>query len=614
MDLTPQVDKPNVGDTVTISEYLVTRIDQLGGGGRQPIYGVPGDFNLQFLDFIENHPRLDWVGNCNELNAAYAADAYARTSKSLATLVTTSGVGELSAINGVAGSMAERLPILHIVGVASTAIMNSSKVLHHTLAATRSSYSAFANIAREITSAQAFLQSPEGAGQEIDRLILHAITNCKPVYLSLPTDLVSVKIPSAPLKKPLPNAHEIRGRIEADSTVFANENEKQKAYEAVADEITRLFRDAKNPIVVIDACALRYGVEKESQALIEAGNMVFFDTPMGKGAIDHSHPNFGGTYVGAVSNPIEVKELAEASDLVINLGALSSDFNTGGWSGTLGDKKVIELHSDFTVIGYARYPGVPMRVVLPKITEEFKKFAKPDPTKAEKFINAKKARHECSFGVLNKYKGNLDTPITHDWFWPRFANGFFQTKDVILTETGTSSFGILDVNLPDKVTSISQVLWGSIGYSLPAALGASIAARDQGRRTILFIGDGSLQLTLQELATMLRLDLKPIIVVLSNDGYEIERKIHGETAKYNDISHIDHQLLLQALSPPEGSKQKRVEHQSLQVKTKAELDRVLNDKDFASASKLTLLEVVMPRNDSPHGLLLQAEMSAKINA
>lgn len=145
-------------------------------------------------------------------------------------------------------------------------------------------------------------------------------------------------------------------------------------------------------------------------------------------------------------------------------------------------------------------------------------------------------------------------------------------------------------------------------------MGASIAARDQGRRTILFIGDGSLQLTLQELATMLRLDLKPIIVVLSNDGYEIERKIHGETAKYNDISHIDHQLLLQALSPPEGSKQKRVEHQSLQVKNKAELDRVLNDKDFASASKLTLLEVVMPRNDSPHGLLLQAEMSAKINA
>lgn len=158
------------------------------------------------------------------------------------------------------------------------------------------------------------------------------------------------------------------------------------------------------------------------------------------------------------------------------------------------------------------------------------------------------------------------------------------------------------------------MLWGSIGYSLPATLGAAIAARDQGRRTVLFIGDGSLQLTLQEIATIIRLGLKPILVVLSNDGYEIERKIHGETAAYNEIAHIDHQLLLKTFSPPADSKQKQAVHQSIQVKTKAELDKVLNDKDFASASKLTLLEVVMPRGDCPHALTMQAEMSAKINA
>lgn len=331
VDVTPQVDKPSTlqGNTVTIAEYLVTRIDQLGGGEKQPIFGVPGDFNLALLDYFEEHPRLNWIGNTNELNAAYAADAYARTSMNMSTLITTQGVGELSAINGVAGSMAERLPILHIVGVASTAVMKSSKVLHHTLASSSSSYSAFASTAREITSAQALLQSSEGAGHEIDRLIIHAISNCKPVYLTLPTDLVKAKIPAAPLKKPLPNAHEIRGLVEADSSVFADENEKQKAYNAVVEEIVKLFQESKDPIVVVDACAIRYGVEEQAQALIEKGNITFFDTPMGKGAIDESHSHYGGTYVGALSNPIEVKELAEASDLVINVGALSSDFNTG---------------------------------------------------------------------------------------------------------------------------------------------------------------------------------------------------------------------------------------------------------------------------------------------
>ncbi|TIA81652.1 hypothetical protein E3P98_01887 [Wallemia ichthyophaga] len=610
VDITPQVDRPS--NTCTIAEYLVTRIDQLGGGGQQPIFGVPGDFNLGLLDYFEEHPRLNWIGNTNELNAAYASDAYARTCKNMATLITTQGVGELSAINGVAGSMAERLPIFHIVGVAATSVMKSSKVLHHTLASTDSSYSAFANTAREITSAQALLSSSEGAGGEIDRLIVHAISNCKPVYLTLPSDLVKSQIPAAPLKTPLPSAHEIRGLVEAHSSVFADESEKQKAYDAVVEEIVKLFKESKNPAVVVDACALRYGVEAQAQALVEKGNMIFFDTPMGKGAIDESHSHFGGTYIGALSNPVETKELAEASDLVINVGALSSDFNTGSWSGNLKEKKSIELHSDQTVIGYARYPGVPMRVVIPKLAEALRKIAKPDPTKSEKFIAAKKAREVKNVKILEESKGNLNSPITHDWFWPRFGD-FFNTGDVILTETGTSSFGILDVTLPDKATAISQVLWGSIGYSLPGTLGAAIAARDQGRRTVLFIGDGSLQLTIQELATIIRLGLKPILVVLSNDGYEIERKIHGETAAYNEIAHIDHQMLLKTFSPPAGSKQKQAEHKSIQVKTRAELDEVLNDKNFANTSKLTLLEVVMPRGDCPLALTKQAEMSAKIN-
>ena len=97
---------------------------------------------------------------------------------------------------------------------------------------------------------------------------------------------------------------------------------------------------------------------------------------------------------------------------------------------------------------------------------------------------------------------------------------------------------------------MAQILWGAIGWSVGACLGAALAAKETGeeRRTVLFVGDGSLQLTLQEIGTMLRRGVQPYLFVLNNDGYEIERQIHGEKAEYNDIQMYDHQQLLPFLA------------------------------------------------------------------
>ena len=91
----------------TVADYLLDRLAQIG---IRHVFGVPGDYNLQFLDHVIAHPQITWVGCANELNAAYAADGYARC-KLAAALLTTFGVGELSALNGVAGSYAEYLPV-----------------------------------------------------------------------------------------------------------------------------------------------------------------------------------------------------------------------------------------------------------------------------------------------------------------------------------------------------------------------------------------------------------------------------------------------------------------------------------------------------------------------
>jgi len=113
---------------VDVAEYLFTRLHQMGV---RSIHGLPGDYNLVALDYI---PKLDlkWVGNVNELNAGYAADGYARI-KGISALVTTFGVGELSAANAIAGAYSEHVPVVHIVGVPSTISQRDGMLLHHTL-------------------------------------------------------------------------------------------------------------------------------------------------------------------------------------------------------------------------------------------------------------------------------------------------------------------------------------------------------------------------------------------------------------------------------------------------------------------------------------------------
>lgn len=118
---------------LTLSAYMIERFKQLG---IQYIQGVPGDFNLALLTRLREG-GLDWVGNTNELNAGYSSDELARVLAEEmprpSVITTTFGVGELSACNALGGSMAERLPVIHIVGTPSTKAQDQGLLLHHTL-------------------------------------------------------------------------------------------------------------------------------------------------------------------------------------------------------------------------------------------------------------------------------------------------------------------------------------------------------------------------------------------------------------------------------------------------------------------------------------------------
>ncbi|PHH81150.1 hypothetical protein CDD83_3640 [Cordyceps sp. RAO-2017] len=544
--------------------------------GVRSVHGVPGDYNLVALDYLPEC-GLKWVGSVNELNAAYAADGYARV-KSIAALVTTFGVGELSAINGMAGAFSEHIPVVHIVGCPSTISQRNGMLLHHTLG--NGDFNVFANMNAQISCEVVKLNRPAEIADQIDHALRECWVSSRPVYVMLPTDMVQSQIEGERLVTPI------------DLSEPRNEPERE---DYVVDVAMKCLRAATRPVILVDSCAIRHRVLNEVHSLINKAGLPVFVTPMGKGAVDEQHPCYGGVYAGTGSFPIEVQNLVESSDLILTIGALKTDFNTTGFSYRTSQLNTIDLHSDHCVVRYSTYPGVRMRGVLRKMID---------------IIDVKDLSVQRSPVVKNEVQKNLDgsQTITQAWFWPRMGL-FLDDNDVVVTETGTSNFGIWDTKFPSGVTALNQTLWGSIGWSVGACQGAALAVRDAGdnRRTILFVGDGSFQLTAQEVSTMIRLSLKPVIFVICNKGFTIERFIHGVDADYNDISVWQYKDIVDVF----GGKQTC---RKFVVKTKDELNVLLDDADFKSAACLQFVELHMPKMDAPRALVMTAEASAKNNA
>lgn len=557
---------------ITLGRYLFERLNQLSV---QTIFGLPGDFNLALLDKIYEVDGMRWAGNANELNAAYAADGYSRL-KGLACLVTTFGVGELSALNGVGGAYAEHVGMLHVVGVPSISSQAKQLLLHHTLG--NGDFTVFHRMSNNISHTTAFISELNSAPAEIDRCIREAYVNQRPVYLGLPSNFVDLNVPASLLDTPI------------DLSLKKNDPEAQ---EEVIETVSEMISKATNPVILVDACASRHDCKEEVRQLINATNFPVFVTPMGKSGVNESHPRFGGVYVGTLSEPA-VKEAVESSDLILSVGALLSDFNTGSFSYSYKTKNIVEFHSDYTKIRQATFPGVQMKEALQKLLSVVGNVVgnyKPVPVPSFKKVEA----------------DGPNSAISQEWLWSRVSS-WFREGDVIITETGTSAFGIVQSRFPDNCVGISQVLWGSIGFTVGATLGAVMAAQeiDPKKRVILFVGDGSLQLTVQEISTMCKWENTPYLFVLNNDGYTIERLIHGETASYNDIQPWKNLNLLDLFNAKDS--------EAIRVSTVGEVEQLFQDPAFNENSKIRMVEVMLPKMDAPLNLVKQAEFSSKANS
>jgi indolepyruvate decarboxylase len=479
------------------------RLKQLG---IREVFGVPGDFAFAIDDAICNDPELRWIGSCNELNAAYAADGYARV-KRFAALTTTFGVGELSALNGVAGSYTEHLPVFHIVGMPNTRTQREHRIVHHSLGT--GEFDLFVKMTQPAVCASSIL-TPENAAAEMERLVAAAINHRRPVYLAIPADYAEVPLPP--------------GMSRPSEQTGSEPDALEEAVNASAEKLAR----AETAAILAGYLIHRLGCAAEALALVEATGVPFATMFMDKTALDETHPQYLGMYDGRIMNP-EIREFIEGCDCILNLGALWSDLNTGAFTANIDPARMIGVRHHDVRVGHAVYPNVEMGDMLQALARKVSK----------KKVTALKVHG------LGEPKGRPGDKITPDYLYPRWEK-FFKDGDLIIAETGTVAMGLAFAWMPRGADFYNQTLWGSIGWATPAALGAALAAPK--RRTILITGDGSHQFTAQEVSQFCRYGLKPIIFCLNNQGYLIERLLCKEPMmEYNDLAPWNYHQLPGAL-------------------------------------------------------------------
>lgn len=549
----------------TLADYLLDRLVELGA---DRVFGVPGDFTLCTLDHVERHPAIEWVGCANELGAGYAADGYARM-RGIGVLCTTFGVGELSAINALAGSYAEHVPVVHLVGAPSRASQAAHVRSHHSLG--DGDFGVFARMTSEVVCAQASL----GAGDpcaEIDRVLESVVTHRRPGYLLLPADLADMPVerPSRPLA--------MAARLtDAD------------ALQRFRADAARLIGQARTAALLADVYVQRMGAEKRLQALVTEGALPHATLLWGRRVVDEGHPCYLGTYSGAASDE-RVRVPIEQADVLIMAGVRFTDLTSGFFSQHLDNARMIEVGPRSCSITGTVYEPIDMSDALDALTRicgQRAPFPSPSP------------------GAATSVPAPVAAPsamLTQTSLWQEVADAL-RPGDLILADQGTSFYGLGQHHLPSDTVWIGQPLWASIGYTLPALLGAALAAPE--RRPVLLIGDGAAQLTVAELGTMLRHGLNAIVIVVNNDGYTVERAIHGKMERYNDIASWDWTGLPGVLGKDRASFTARTTTVGA-LRDALATARRLDDQ-------LSLIEAVVPRLDVPPLLARLAEAAAKAN-
>ncbi|WP_179393142.1 alpha-keto acid decarboxylase family protein [Sporosarcina sp. JAI121] len=526
----------------TLGQYL---FDCLKAEGITEVFGVPGDYNFSLLDTLEQYEGIRFINGRNELGAGYASDGYARL-RGLSALITTFGVGEMSACNTIAGANSEYVPLVHIVGAPKSMDQQAHKLMHHSLL--DGDFDVFRQMYTHLCAYTAIV-TPENAEQEIPTAIRIAKQKRKPVYLMVAMDLVT---------KPI-----VRRSIPVEKKIATN----KPALEAAIQHIRGLLNGTNNVVLLSDMLTLRYGLGDSVQQLASRLNVPAASLLLGKGSFDERHPNYIGVYSGAIGSE-QVRATVESADCVIAVGMIWTDTNSAKDTARLDRLRLVDIQPEFVRVGESVYEQVMAADLLSSLS-------------ACGWVRSG-ALSQVSF-PYDEISGESDQPIRAESYYPRLQR-MMKEKDIVVAETGTFSYGMSQVRLPAGADYICQQGWQSIGYATPAAFGVCIAAPD--RRVLLFTGEGSLQVTVQEISTMLDNGCRPILFILNNSGYTIEKYLNVKTSnqRYNQIPAWHYTQLAEAF----GGKAF-----TARVRTNRELDEAIAAAEQAQMSQLCIIEMIV---------------------
>lgn len=555
--LTPDVGGPLVAHAMTLAEPTtpqVTQADTIGGYliqrlyaiGVRHIFGIPGDYILGLYKMIEESP-IELVGVTKEDSAGFAADAYARVN-GIGCVAVTYCVGGLSLCNSVAGAYAEKSPVVVLGGSPGMNERERNPLLHHKVKGFETQY----EVMEKLTVASTVLSDPLTAFAEIDRVLTAAQRYKRPVYIEMPRDMVDVR-------QVVP--HRIQASIPPSDP---------DALREALDETCRLLEAAKRPMILADVEIHRFELQDELLALAEETRLPIATTILGKSVISEVHPLFVGLYEGAMGRE-EVTEYVEGSDCLLMLGCFLTDINLGIFTAKLDPSHSINATSEDLQIRYHHYRDVRLDDFIRGLRARGLKLAEPTiPKRAASATNGKGA--------------NPDAPMTSAVLFAKL-NAILNENTVVIADIGDALFGSADLVMKRRTEFISPAYYTSMGFGVPAALGAGVANRKS--RPLVIVGDGAFQMTGMELSTIVRQGLNPIVIVMNNKGYTTERFLLEGT--FNDIHNWQYHKLPEVLGGGIG----------IEVHTEGELDRALT-RAMDNTESFTLLNVHLdPMDRSP---------------
>ncbi len=533
---------------MNISAHLLQRLEVLGV---DHVFGIPGDYILSFFDALVASD-LDHVAACNELNAGYAADGYARV-RGLGAVAVTYGPGSFSLVNAVASAYAERVPVVVICGGPRRDAYQTQPHQHHLLPG---NYDASLRLFQDITVAALRLDDPERAPAEIDDALGRCVAERRPIYLEIPVDL------------------QTHGCAAPADWIVPQPVSDEVELAAALGSVTQRLLAARSCVALVGQEVQAYGLQNEVRGLIDKTGLPVASVFSGKAEFLEQHSRCAGIYLGIGSQP-GVQDFVEGADVCIWLGAVPSDFNKGQSPTAPSDADSVIIWEGRVSNAGRQFPGVTLADMLAGLTA-----AVPAGQWADLAAPAQRFAHKAS----NPFEPKPDAPVTNQRLYDRLAH-FIRAGDLVVCDGGPSvNLGF--TQFPHGARYINSSYWASIGSGFGFAVGASFAAHDD-QRVLTITGDGSFQMTAQELSTLIRYGKPCIVIVINNSGYTLERVIHD--GPFNDIPAWKYHRLPEAFGAEPG----------LEVHTEGELEAALARADSHTGPGPLLIEIHMDAWDVP---------------